>query len=103
MAEDQHEERPGHGATPDGQDAPGESEEARTAAEAVERAREELRKAREAYRKVRRGASERLKQVREQPLGELVESGLEFVRKNPGPGVLIAALVGFFLGRLFRR
>jgi hypothetical protein len=28
---------------------------------------------------------------------------LGMVKKHPGPGVIVAVLIGFFLGRLFRR
>ena len=34
---------------------------------------------------------------------DLIQGAMCFVRKNPGPGVLIAAAVGFLLGRLFGR
>ena len=80
-----------------------QSPEVEAAAEAVQRAKTELNKARELYRKVRRKATQRLSQVREKRVGDLADDTLKLVRKHPGPSVLIAALVGFWLGRLFRR
>jgi len=73
------------------------------AAEAIRRAAEELAKAGEWYEGVRQQAAEQVRQAREAKLGELVDGVLRFVRKHPGPGVILAMLVGFFLGRLFRR
>jgi ElaB/YqjD/DUF883 family membrane-anchored ribosome-binding protein len=88
--------------------APGDAEthrspEVEAAAEAVQQAEAELKKARDFYREVRRKATERLSRVREKRLGDLVDETLKLVRKHPGPSVVIAALVGFWLGRLFRR
>jgi ElaB/YqjD/DUF883 family membrane-anchored ribosome-binding protein len=73
------------------------------ATRAVQRAKEELHRAQQIYEEVRQEATERLKQSRDSTVGEMVECGLELVRKHPGPGVIAAAMVGFFLGRLFRR
>lgn len=79
------------------------SPEVAAAEEAVRRAEAELTKAREAYARLRRQATEQLKQIREKRLGDLVDDGLKLVQEHPGPGVVLAALVGFWLGRLFRR
>jgi ElaB/YqjD/DUF883 family membrane-anchored ribosome-binding protein len=73
------------------------------AAEAVRRVEAELEKAQQHYRKVRQEATDRLKAVREKSLGDLIDGTLEVVKRHPGPGVIVAALIGFFLGRLFRR
>ena len=73
------------------------------AAEAVRRAEAELEKAQQLYHKVRQQTTDRLKAVREKSLGDLVDGTLNLVKKHPGPGVIVAALLGFFLGRLFRR
>jgi len=73
------------------------------AADAVRKAEAELQKARQCCQDLRQEAADRLKAVREMSLGELIDGTLKQVRKHPGPGVVIAALVGFFLGRLFRR
>lgn len=74
-----------------------------TAEEAVRRAKEELRNAQKAYRKIRLRTIDQLKQIREMSVGEVVDGTLKQVRKHPGPGLLIAVLVGLFLGRIFRR
>lgn len=85
-------------------DQPGaHSPEIHSAADAVRRAEAELKKAREFYDKVRRQAADRLKAARETSLGDLIDGTLELVRKHPGPGVIAAGLIGFFLGRIFRR
>lgn len=80
-----------------------QSPKVRKAAGAVCRAKAELEKAQTLYQKVRREAGDKLKKVREKTVGDLVDDTLEVVRKHPGPGVILAGLVGFFLGRLFRR
>ena len=77
--------------------------EVRKAATAVERAKEELHKAQQLYEDVRDKATKKLKNVREKSVGELIDGTLALVKKYPGPGVILAAIVGFFLGRLFRR
>jgi ElaB/YqjD/DUF883 family membrane-anchored ribosome-binding protein len=73
------------------------------AAEAVRRAEAELEEAQQLYQKLRQQGTDRLKAVREKSVGDLIDGTLELVKKHPGPGVLMAALIGFFLGRLFRR
>ena len=80
-----------------------ESPKVRKAADAVDRAKAELQKAQACYQKVRRETTDRLKKVREKTLGDLVDDILTLVRKHPGPGVILATLIGFFLGRTFRR
>ena len=80
-----------------------ERPEVQAAEEAVRRAREEFEKAQELYHRLREEASEGFEHLREQNVGDVIEGAMGFVRKNPGPGVLIAALLGFFLGRLFSR
>ena len=83
--------------------SPDEVPEVRAAEEAVRRAQEELERARELYVDVRRQATEQIRQVRGKTVGELVDGVLKLVKKHPGPGVVIAALIGIFLGRIFRR
>lgn len=80
-----------------------ERPEVQAAEEAVRRAREEFEKAQDLYYRLREEASEGFDQFREKNVGDLIQGAMCFVRKNPGPGVLIAAAVGFFLGRLFGR
>ena len=79
------------------------SPEVEAAEAAIRRAEAELKKARDFYHQVRQQATDQLKQVREKTVADLIDGTLELVKKHPGPGVLIAALIGFFLGRLFRR
>ena len=80
-----------------------ERPEIQAAEEAVRRAREEFDKAQELYYRLREEASEGFEHLREKNLGDMIQGVMCFVRKNPGPGVLIAAAVGFCLGRLFGR
>jgi ElaB/YqjD/DUF883 family membrane-anchored ribosome-binding protein len=80
-----------------------ERPEIRAAEEAVRRAKQELDQAQRLCHELREQAGEKFKQFREQDAADVVECTLSFVRKHPGPGVLCAAFLGFFLGRLFRR
>jgi ElaB/YqjD/DUF883 family membrane-anchored ribosome-binding protein len=73
------------------------------AAAAVRCAEAELKKARDLYGKARRKAADRLKAVREKSLGDVIDGTLGLVKKHPGCGVICATLLGFFLGRLFKR
>ena len=82
---------------------PDETPEVRAAEEAVSRAKEELKRAQELYVDIRRQATDQIRQVRGKTLGELIDNVLKLVKKHPGPGVVIAGLLGIFLGRLFRR
>jgi ElaB/YqjD/DUF883 family membrane-anchored ribosome-binding protein len=80
----------------------GESPEVHAATEAVRRAKEELKKAQECCEEVRRRAAEKLEAVRKTTVGEVFDAGLGLIKKHPGPGMIVAAAAGFFLGRLFR-
>ena len=57
----------------------------------------------ELCQKVRQEATDKLRQVRETTVGDLMDRSLKAVKKHPGAGVLLAAAVGFFFGRLFKR
>ncbi len=99
---------PGNTAAPARPDELGEAEEAvrraeKEAQEAVEQAEEELARARELYRRVRGRATERLKRLRQTTAGDLVDGTLKLVKEYPGPSVIVAMLIGFFLGRSSRR
>ena len=96
---------PSPSAAETGKAEPGADEmpEVRAAEEAVRRAKEELKRAQGLYVDVRRQATEQIRQVRGKTVGQLIEEVLKLVKKHPGPGVVIAALLGMFLGRLFRR
>ena len=90
---------------PDGASAePGdhESPEVQAAACAVEEAKARLREAQACYAEVREEARAKLEQVRETRIGDVLDCILAFVRKHPGPGVIVALLAGLFLGRKFR-
>ncbi|NLS92299.1 MAG: hypothetical protein GXX96_08985 [Planctomycetaceae bacterium] len=82
---------------------PDETPEVKAAAEAVRRAKEEFEKACATYENLRREAVDRIRKLRESTVGDVVEGSLETVRRHPALGVGLAVLVGFFLGRLFRR
>jgi len=84
-------------------DQPEESPKVRSAADAVARAEAELKRAQATYQTVRQEATERLQAVREKSVGDLIDGTLAAVKKHPGPGVFVAIVIGFFLGRLFRR
>ncbi len=73
------------------------------AEEALRMARDQLRKAEQAYEDVRAKAAEKIEEVKEKSVGEVIDDGRELVRKYPGISVAAAALAGFFLGRLFSR
>ena len=74
-----------------------------SAADALKRAKAELDKAQAYYEQVRQQAVERVKAVRETSVGDLIDGTLASVRRHPGAGLTIAALVGFLVGRIFRR
>jgi ElaB/YqjD/DUF883 family membrane-anchored ribosome-binding protein len=86
-----------------GADEVGGQPRVKKAADAVQRAEAELKKARQIYEDVRRKATDRLKSARQKTLGDLIDGTLDLVKRHPGPGVILAGLLGFFFGRLFRR
>jgi ElaB/YqjD/DUF883 family membrane-anchored ribosome-binding protein len=72
-------------------------------AEALRRAKAEMEKAHAFYEHVRQQTAEHLKEVREKTLGDVLDGTLETVKRHPGASLTLAALLGFMLGRLFRR
>jgi len=74
-----------------------------SAADALKRAKAEFEKAQAFYENVRQQATERLKSVRATSVGDMIDGTLAVVKRRPGASLAIAALVGFSLGRLFRR
>jgi ElaB/YqjD/DUF883 family membrane-anchored ribosome-binding protein len=74
-----------------------------SAAEALHRAKAEFEKAQAFYESVRQQASERIKAVRETSVGDMLDCTLETVKRRPCASLAIAAMLGFLLGRLFRR
>ncbi len=80
-----------------------QSPEVKSAADTVRRVEAELKKAREIYGKVREDAAEQLRKVRETTVGDVIDGTLQTVKRHPGPSVIVAMVIGFFFGRLFRR
>jgi ElaB/YqjD/DUF883 family membrane-anchored ribosome-binding protein len=78
-------------------------EEVSAACEAMRRAKAEFEKAEAYYEKIRQQAAERVQAARQMTVGDLMDGTLETVRRHPGAGLTAAALIGYFLGRLFRR
>ena len=74
-----------------------------SAADALKRAKAELEKAQAFYESVKQQAAERVQAVRETSVGDMLDGTLETVKRHPAAGVTLAALLGFFLGQLFRR
>jgi ElaB/YqjD/DUF883 family membrane-anchored ribosome-binding protein len=74
-----------------------------SAADAVKRAKEELEKAQAYYQSVRQQATERWETIRASRVGDVIDATLDAVRRHPRTGLTIAALLGFLLGRWFRR
>lgn len=75
----------------------------RSAADAVRCAEAELQKAKECYTKLRDQAAAQLKAMRQKTLGNVIDGTLATVRKYPVAGAILAGLLGFFCGRLFRK
>jgi ElaB/YqjD/DUF883 family membrane-anchored ribosome-binding protein len=74
-----------------------------SAADALKRAKAELEKAQAFYESVKQQAADRMKAVRETSVGDVIDGTLKTVKRHPAAGLTLAALLGFFLGRLFRR
>jgi len=84
------------------------STEIEAAEEAVRLAREALEVAVAEFEQLQQQSAVQPEQGQsEQPedveLNDLLDQTLSMVRKHPGLGISVAALIGFFLGRLFRR
>jgi ElaB/YqjD/DUF883 family membrane-anchored ribosome-binding protein len=75
----------------------------RAAEAALHKARVELQNAQSTYESVRQQAVEGFTDLRQKKVGELAEDSLDFVRRHPGVGLTLAAIVGYLLGRVFRR
>ncbi|MEA1950712.1 MAG: hypothetical protein U9N87_04970 [Planctomycetota bacterium] len=69
----------------------------------VERLSDGIKEARQCCEDVQRKAGERLKNARETTLGDVLDAAMVFVKRHPRSSLGIAATLGFFLGRLFRR
>jgi ElaB/YqjD/DUF883 family membrane-anchored ribosome-binding protein len=73
------------------------------AAEAVRLAQAELKKAQEFYKSFRRHATEKIEDIREQKVGDMIDSTLEAVKKRPGLCLVASAAIGFCAGRLLQK
>jgi ElaB/YqjD/DUF883 family membrane-anchored ribosome-binding protein len=73
------------------------------AAEAVRLAKLELDKAEKFYEDLRRQAAEKLQNLREKKVGELVDCTLETVKKHPGSSLVVTAALGFCMGRWIQK
>lgn len=106
-AHDQPTDRPAGdeapGAPPPNDEASTRSSRAEAAFEAVRRAEGELERARALYEHVRREAAEQLDKVRAKRIGDVLDDVTTLVRKFPGTSLVVAGLVGYYLGRLLRR
>ena len=73
------------------------------AADALNRAKAEMERAHAFYEHVREQAARRIKMSRETSVGDLIDGTLKTVKRYPGASLTLAAILGFLLGRLFRR
>ncbi len=73
------------------------------AAEAVRLAKIELEKAQKFYEDVRRQATEKIQEVREKKVGDLIDSTLAAVKKYPGASLLVSVSFGFCMGRWLQK
>jgi ElaB/YqjD/DUF883 family membrane-anchored ribosome-binding protein len=81
----------------------GPSAETCSAGDVLKRAKADFEKAQAFCEDVRQQATERFKSVRATSVGDVLDGTVEAVRRHPLAGLTVAALVGFCLGRLFRR
>ncbi|MFT5522708.1 MAG: ElaB/YqjD/DUF883 family membrane-anchored ribosome-binding protein [Pirellulaceae bacterium] len=77
--------------------------ELENAASQVQAAREALTAAQEHYEQAREQAAEKIEELRDTTVGELVDGVLEFVKKNPAAGVFASGIIGFIIGRISKR
>jgi ElaB/YqjD/DUF883 family membrane-anchored ribosome-binding protein len=73
------------------------------AAEAVQVAKRELEKAQQFYEDLRRQAAEKIAEVREKKVGDLVDCTLDAVKKHPGPSLIVSVALGFCMGRWLQK
>lgn len=64
---------------------------------------DELKEARQCCDNMRRKAVERLQNARSTTLGDVLDGATDFAKRHPQCSLGIAATLGFFMGRLFRR
>ena len=75
----------------------------RAAETAVRIAQDELEHALDRYRDMREQATEKIDRLKESSAADLLNDSFDYVSRHPKQGVMFAGLLGFFLGRLFRR
>ena len=80
-----------------------ESPEIRSAADALKKAQEELKKAQANYHHLREQAAEKIDEIRDTTVGDMVDGALEVVRKYPGSSLLAAFACGFMIDRWLRK
>ncbi|MDZ4783110.1 MAG: hypothetical protein SGJ19_22930 [Planctomycetia bacterium] len=80
-----------------------ERPEIQAAEAALREAREQFERAQNYCQQLRSEAATEIESLRGANVGDLLDKSLAFVRRNPGAGVCFAAIIGYFLGRLFRR
>ena len=71
--------------------------------ERVCRIGEGLKEVRQCYDDVRHKAAGHLREARETTLGDVFDRVFATVKRHPCGSLAVAATLGFFLGRLFRR
>ncbi len=64
---------------------------------------DETEVAQDPCRKLFEQAAAELERLRGMTVGDVVDTGLEWVKRSPGTGVTVVALVGFLVGRMIRR
>jgi hypothetical protein len=73
------------------------------AAEALRKAKVEMERAHAFYEHVREQTAHRITAARDTTVGDVIDATLKTVKRYPGISLTLAGLLGFMLGRLFRR
>ncbi len=69
----------------------------------VEQARERLHAAETCYQRVRNQATEKIERLQGRTLGDVVDLVVATTRKHPVVSLMTAGVLGYYLGRIFRR
>ena len=69
----------------------------------VDRAEAELKKARERCQEFCDQAKQRVAEMQEKTVGDVMTELMETIRANPGKAIVTAGVVGYLLGRIVRR
>ena len=80
-----------------------ETPEVSAAADALRAAQEELKKAQANYHHLKEQASQKVEEIRDTTVGDVVDGTLEIVRKYPGSCLLAAFACGFMIDRWLRK